>query len=105
MEREHTPSSQSDEPKQGDDSIAQQDQDNNDNQYIRRSEQKRHQPTYLTDYECQITSQSIIKLGTPYPICNYAFYANLSLSQKEFSLSILNETKPMNYEEASKHPY
>lgn len=72
-----------------------------DNMVLTRSRRDMHQPTYLTDYECQVTCQVSDKRGTPYSFCKHDFYTNLSLSQREFSMSILNETKPGSYEESS----
>ncbi|GAU31823.1 hypothetical protein TSUD_58240 [Trifolium subterraneum] len=69
-----------------------------------KPKRQRHVPTYLKDYVCNSSSQSVSSIisGTPYPISNYHSYANLSCNHKAFSVSLSQTTEPKTYSEACK---
>ncbi|GAU51097.1 hypothetical protein TSUD_185270 [Trifolium subterraneum] len=69
-----------------------------------KPKRQKHVPTYLKDYVCNSSSQSVSSIisGTPYPISNFHSYANLSGNHKAFYVSLSQTTKPKTYSETCK---
>jgi hypothetical protein len=64
----------------------------------RRSTRIKQTPLHLMDYQCNAITHK-----TPYPISSFISHNNLSKSYSTFCLSLLADTEPTTYAEASKH--
>jgi hypothetical protein len=65
---------------------------------LRQSTRARQAPKHLMDYNCPSLSHK-----TPYPITNYISHDHLSPTYSSFCLSLLTDTEPTSYAEASQH--
>ena len=68
---------------------------------LRRSNRQRKAPTYLADFQTDLTTTN--SLSTKYPINNFVSYKSLSLAFKCTILSISSHSEPHTYREVSKH--
>lgn len=68
------------------------------------SSRLRHHSSYLQDYKCNSTATSDKKFkDILYPLTQFISHQKLSPSHSHYSLSLMSQTEPKTYSEASKH--
>lgn len=81
-------------------------QEEEDNQNtLRRSSRTRKPPSYLKDFHCNLTDHTADSTHWPnvlYPISSYLDYSGLSSSHKHYALTVSTMQKPRTYKKAIK---